>query len=50
MLENQKLQKLDLDSWLAKERKWNKEREDLLKTIKDLNDIFKVLKKKSIDH
>ncbi len=45
VLENQRQQKLDLESWLAKERRWNKEREDLLKTIKDLNDIVKILKK-----
>ena len=45
VLENQRQQRLDLATWLAKERRWNKEREDLLKTIKDLNDIVKVLKK-----
>ena len=45
VLENQRQQKLDLEVWLAKERKWNKEREDLLKTIRDLNDIVKVLQK-----
>ena len=45
VLENQRQQNLDLESWLAKERQWNKEREGLLKTIKDLNDIVKVLKK-----
>ena len=44
VLDNQRQQRLDLESWLAKERRWNKEREDLLKTIKDLNDIVKVLK------
>ena len=43
--DNQRQQKLDLESWLAKERQWNKERDGLLKTIKDLNDIIKVLKK-----
>ncbi|MDE7351273.1 MAG: hypothetical protein K2N25_09410 [Muribaculaceae bacterium] len=44
VLKNQRQQKLDLESWLAKERQWNKEREDLMKTIKDLNDIVKVLR------
>ena len=43
VLENQKQQRLDLETWLAKERQWNKEREGCLKTIKDLNDIVKVL-------
>lgn len=38
-----KHQKLNLESWLAKGRKWDKERKDLLKKIKDLNDIVKVL-------
>ena len=46
VLENQRQQKLDLEFWLAKERQWNKEREDFLKTIRDLNDIVKVLKAK----
>ncbi|MDE6285034.1 MAG: hypothetical protein K2M17_04745 [Bacilli bacterium] len=41
VLKNQRQQKLDLKSWLAKERRWNKECESLLKTIKDLNDIVK---------
>ena len=41
VLENQRQQRLDLETWLAKERRWNKEREGLLKTIKDLNDIVK---------
>ena len=41
VLENQRQQKLDLETWLAKERQWNNEREGLLKTIKDLNDIVK---------
>ena len=50
VLDNQRQQRLDLESWLAKERRWNKEREDLLKTIKDLNDIVKVLKKNTIDY
>ena len=50
VLENQRQQKLDLETWLAKERQWNKEREGLLKTINDLNDIVKILKKVSIDH
>ena len=45
VLENQRQQRLDLEVWLAKERRWNKEREGFLKTIKDLNDIVKVLKK-----
>ena len=45
VLENQRQQRLDLETWLAKERQWNREREGLLKTIKDLNDIVKVLKK-----
>ena len=36
---------LDLESWLAKERRYNKEREGFLKTIKDVNEIVKVLKK-----
>ena len=45
MLDNQRQQRLDLETWLAKERRWNKEREGLLKTINDLNDIVKVLKK-----
>ena len=45
VIENQRQQKLDLESWLAKERQWKKEREGLLKTIKELNDIVKVLKK-----
>lgn len=43
VVENHKQYKLYLDSWLAKELKWNKEREDLLKTIKDLSDIVKIL-------
>ena len=50
VLENQRQQKLDLETWLAKERWWNKEREELLKTIKGLNDIVKVLKKGIINH
>ena len=41
VLENQRQQRLDLETWLAKERQWNREREGLLKTIKDLNDIIK---------
>ena len=32
---------LDLETWLAKERRWNKEHEGFLKTIKDLNNIIK---------
>ena len=44
VLENQRQQKLDLESWLAKARRWNKEREGFMKTIKDLKDIVKVLK------
>ena len=43
VLNNQRQQNLDLESWLTKERQWNKEREGLLKTIKDLNDIVKNL-------
>ena len=43
VLDNQRQQKLDLESWLAKERKWNKERERLMKTVNDLNDIIKDL-------
>ena len=45
VLDNQKKQRLDLESWLAKERRWNKEREGLLKTIRDLKDIVKISKK-----
>lgn len=45
VLDNQRQQRLDLETWLARERQWNKEREGFLKTIKDLNDIVKVLKK-----
>ena len=48
--DNQRQRKLDLETWLSKERQWNKEREGLLKTIKDLNDTIKVLKKGTIDH
>ena len=50
VLDNQRQQKLDLETWLAKERRWNKEREGLLKTINDLNDIVMILKEASIDH
>ena len=45
VLDNQRQQRLDLETWLAKERQWNKEREGFLTTSKDLNDIVKVLKK-----
>ena len=50
VFDNQRQQRLDLEIWLDKERRWNKEREGLLKTINDLNDIVKVLKNEIIDH
>ena len=48
VLDNQPQQKLELETWLAKERRWNEEREGLLKTINDLNDIVKILKNTSL--
>ena len=45
IIASQKQVKLDLDSWLAKERQWNKERRDLLQTISDLKDLVQVQKK-----
>ncbi len=45
LIASQNQVKLDIDSWLAKERQWNKERQSLLKTISDLQDLIQVLKK-----
>lgn len=45
LIASQNQVRLDLDSWLAKERQWNKERQGLLQTISDLKDLIQVLKK-----
>ncbi len=43
LIASQNQVRLDLDSWLAKERQWNKERQDLLQTISDLKDLIRNL-------
>ncbi len=45
LIASQNQVRLEIDSWLAKEREWNKERQGLLKTISDLKDLIQVLKK-----
>lgn len=45
LIASQNQVRLDIDSWLAKERQWNKESQSLLKTISDLQDLIQVQKK-----
>ena len=45
VIANQKQTGLDLETWIAKQQQWDKERECLLKTIADLRDIIQVMKK-----
>lgn len=49
VLENQKQQRLDIDSWLKKEKDWTKKEERLNQIISNLKDTIKLLKKHRYD-
>jgi len=45
LLENQKQERLDAESWRSRQEQWEKEKAQLQKTISDLRDAVDVLKK-----
>lgn len=45
VIANQKQAGLDRETWLAKQKQWEKEREALLKSIANLRDLIQVMKK-----
>lgn len=49
VLENQKQQRLDVDSWLKKEKDWTQKEERLNQIISNLKDTIKLLKKHRYD-
>lgn len=50
VLANQRQQRIDHESWVAKERIWNEKEASFKKIISDLNDVIKVLKKEKFQN